>query len=400
MFTFVCKVLDSEDRWSCSTVQAASKAEAISMLHKEGLLVAEIRPKTNWWVSRSNHINNAKINRFYEMLSNQLDVGIPLLKSLQIIHENEATPHAKQIWTDIISKVSSGQSLSSALSHYPYIFSPSEISMIEAGQEGGFLPLALNRIVLLREWKSSISARVRGAVAYPCILILAASIIVPFILIGIVPRFEPLYESLKQSGKMPWVTQCLINISAAAKSYGIVLFSLVVLGILGWWTLTPKAKRSATLERVSRRLPILGTLIQDWSLSQFCQTLSVLLENRVGLLTALSISARATNSVFLMELIQKTQDEVVRGKSIVQPLSQSKEIDRDVIAMLHVGEQSNTLPLVLNKIATQLEQRIRKNLDLSIKLIEPILMMILAVLIGSIVIALILPIFEGNGLNS
>jgi general secretion pathway protein F/type IV pilus assembly protein PilC len=399
MTTFVCKVLDSNDRWSNPTIDAASKAEAICMLQKDGFLVAEIRQKTTWWKTRSN-INNTKINRFFEMLSNQLDVGIPLLKSLHVIHENETSPHAKQTWHEIIHKVSSGQSLSVALSLYPRYFSTAEVSMIEAGQEGGFLPLALNRIVLLREWKSSISSRVRGAIAYPCILILAASIIVPAILIGIVPRFEPLYESLKQSGKMPWITQCLIQVSAAAKNYGILTLFLIACSAITWWSLTPKITRSAMLERLSRRIPFIGSVVQDWSLSQFCQTLSILLENRVGLLSALSISARASNSVFLVELIQKTKEEVIRGKSIVPPLSQAKEIDREVIAMLHVGEQSNTLPVVLNKIATQLEQRIRKNLDLSIKLIEPILMMILAALIGSIVIALILPIFEGNGLGS
>lgn len=399
MTTFRCKVLDADDRWSRRIIEAATRAEAIAVLQREGLLVAEIREKLLLWNLRSS-IKRAKINRFFEMLANQLDVGIPLLKALQVIQENEELVHVRRLWSDVIHKVASGKSLSSTLAEFPKHFETAELSMIEAGEEGGFLPLALNRIVMLREWKSSISSRIWGAIAYPCILLLAAAIIVPAILVGIVPRFEPLYESLKQSGRMPWITQWLLTLSGAVKNYSIWGLLLAASGAVAWWTLVPKNKRSVWLEICLRRIPYIGTLVQDWSFSQFCQTLSILLENRVGLISALSIAAKASNSGLLTDLIQQTSNEVVRGKSIVQPLSRAKEIDREIIAMLHVGEQSNTLSSVLAKVAAQLEQRIRKNLDLSIKLIEPLLMMILAIVIGCIVIALVLPIFEGNGLGS
>ncbi len=238
-----------------------------------------------------------------------------------------------------------------------------------------------------------------GALAYPIILLVVASIILPSIMIFIVPRFEPLYESLRTSGKMPWITSSLLNCSAALERYGIWVLSAVMAGLLMVFKLTKATDRTVWLEQLLERAPVIGRVVQDWYLSQFCRVLGMLLENRVQLLTALEIAANASGSARLMQVMEDARSELEKGSMLAQPLARSGRVSKEILAMINIAEQSNTLPSVLNKIAIQLESQLKKHLELSVKLIEPLMLLILAIVVGSIVIALLLPIFENNGLG-
>ncbi len=368
------------------------------MLRADGLIATSISESNPTYFQRKT-LSKATVARIYAMLANQTDVGVPLLKALQVIRESEQQPAAQRLLDDVIVKVTAGNSLSQSLSYHRGQFSTVDINVVRAGEEGGFLNAALNRIVHLREWQGSMTSSLWGALAYPIILLVVASIILPSIMIFIVPRFEPLYESLRTSGKMPWITSSLLNCSAALERYGIWVLSVVMAGLLMVFKLTPSTDRTVWLEQLLERVPVIGRVVQDWYLSQFCRVLGMLLENRVQLLTALEIAANASGSARLRQVMEDARTELEKGSMLAQPLARSGRVSKEILAMINIAEQSNTLPSVLNKIAIQLESQLKKHLELSVKLIEPLMLLILAIVVGSIVIALLLPIFENNGLG-
>ncbi len=289
--------------------------------------------------------------------------------------------------------------MSQALSYHRSMFDATEVNVVRAGEEGGFLHASLRRIVQLREWQQTMTAGLWGALAYPILLVVVASVILPSIMLFIVPRFEPLYESLRSSGRMPWLTSSLIAMSNFLEHYGLwgglLGFGVAILGFRA----VRSRQQNPWLEGAIERLPLAGTLFQTWFLAQFCRVLGMLLENQVPLLTALEIAARSSGSHRLLATIDEARTSIGKGSMLAPPLARSGRIGKDIVAMISVAEQSNTLATTLVKIAVQLESNFKRKLELSVKLIEPILLLILAIFVGTVVIALLLPIFENNGLG-
>ncbi len=398
MVTYIYNAIDKNGQSRRSRLEAATRTDAIALLRSEGLIATSISESTPSGLQRKS-LSKAAVARIYTMLANQTDVGVPLLKALQVVRESEQQPAAQRLLDDVIAKVTAGNSLSQSLSYHRSQFSTVDINVVRAGEEGGFLNAALNRIVQLREWQGSMTSSLWGALAYPIILVVVASIILPSIMILIVPRFEPLYESLRSSGKMPWITSSLLAISASMEKYGVWVVILAIAGLLAVFKWTRVSDRTVWLERLVERTPVIGRVFRDWYLSQFCRVLGMLLENRVQLLTALEIAASASGSVQLVKTIEDARTELGKGSMLAQPLARSGRVSKEILAMISMAEQSNTLASVLNKIAIQLESQLKKQLELSVKLIEPLMLLILAIIVGAIVIALLLPIFENNGLG-
>jgi general secretion pathway protein F/type IV pilus assembly protein PilC len=398
MATYTYTAIDKSGQTRKSRLEAATRTDAIALLQSDGLVAISISEATTSGLRRKT-VSKAAVARIYTMLANQMDVGVPLLKALQVIRESEQQPGVQRLLDDIIAKVTAGNSLSQAFSYHRAQFSTVDINVVRAGEEGGFLNAALNRIVQLREWQSSMASSLWGALAYPLILIAVASIILPSIMIFIVPRFEPLYESLRSSGKMPWITSSLLAISAALEQYGLWVMIGATLGSFVLFKWTRASDRTIWMEQLMERSPIVGRVFQDWSLSQFCRVLGMLLDNRVQLLTALEIAATSSGSMQLVRTIEQARKELGEGSMLAQPLARSGRVSKEILAMISIAEQSNTLATVLNKIAIQLETQLKKRLELGVKLVEPLMLLILAILVGTIVIALLLPIFENNGLG-
>jgi general secretion pathway protein F/type IV pilus assembly protein PilC len=218
-------------------------------------------------------------------------------------------------------------------------------------------------------------------------------------LIFLVPKFEPLFESLKQAGKMPWATSLLLNSASLAKSYlGFGLLSLLVAIVVALW-LIPRARMREIIDQGLMRTPLVGPIARDLALARFFRVFGTLLQNKIPILRALDISAMVVGNCILHRAIESAKTSVAGGGTLTEKLAESKQIPADVLAMLGVGEQSNTLDSVLIKIAAQVETRSRKRLEFSIKLLEPAMLLSLALLVGFMAIALLLPVFEGQGLT-
>lgn len=424
MTTFHYEAINHNRQMCQSSIEAANRHEAIAKLKASGLTPTVVSVSPLGIATRQNRrlfqrqgtvnplpisdkqnttrgsilskgMNRATVSRFYAMLANQLEVGVPIMQAIQVIGETEQYTEPKRILTDLNARIGSGQSLSRALSAHCRYFSTIETQIIRAGEEGGFITSALSRIVSLREWQSSLHASMWAALAYPLILVCVAAMLLPAVMILIVPRFEPLYESLRQQGNMPWLTSMLLLISDFLEQYGLVMLAVIGGAIVFIYKL-PGSVKLRWLERSVQPLPAIGELYQDWTLSQLTQVLSMLIQNQVPILTALEVASKATPSFKLQHAIEQACQEIGKGKSLVQPLAKSGLVRRELLAMIHVAEQSNTMAQVLGKIATQLECQLRRRLEIVVKLIEPLLLMMMAIVVGFIVIALLLPLFESH----
>ena len=332
------------------------------------------------------------------MLHDQLEVGVPILKALEVIRNQEQSESAKQMIDDIMERVTSGSTLSDALQSHPRAFPTIDLSVIRAGEEGGFLRESLARTLQVREWQASLTSSIWGAMAYPIILVSVAAILVPGILVFLVPKFEPLFVSLRQAGKMPWATTVLLETANLAKNYGAFGILGFAIAVVTLFCSVPIAQLRSYGEKTFSQIPFLGPIARDLALARFCRVLGTLLENRIPILKAIDTSATVVGHSMLRHAIEAARDSVARGGSLVQQLAKSKQVPGDILAMLGVGEQSNTLDSVLVKIALQVETRTRKRIEFSVKLLEPAMLLVLALLFGFIVLALLLPVFEGQGL--
>ena len=339
------------------------------------------------------------VTRFYSMLADQLEVGVPILKALDVIREQDRSVVAMQLVGEVAKEITAGSTLSDALLAHPRTFPELDVNVIRAGEEGGFLGEALTRVTQVREWQASLTASVWGTLAYPFILLSVAAILIPGMLVFLVPKFEPLFDSLRNAGKMPWPTTLLLASANLAKSYGglFAIGGVLSLGILQWFL--PRKNRIEFRDWALSHTPLVGPLARDLALARFFRILGALLQNKIPILKAIEISSSVVGNSLLRRAIDSAKEAVGSGRTLTEPLAKSKQVPIDVLAMLGVGEQSNTLDAVLIKIANQLENRSRKRLEFSVKLLEPAMLLGLALLVGFMVIALLLPVFEGQGLS-
>ena len=241
--------------------------------------------------------------------------------------------------------------------------------------------------------------RVIGALAYPAFLIVAGVVVVTGMLAFFVPKFEPMFERMQERGELPLPTILLLSVSNTIRNHG--LWILVGLGIVAFvarhWLTSDTMKLKIDLLRLN--VKGVGPIVRNLAIARFCRVLGTLLRNGVPILKSLEIAREATGNLALNATIGDAAQKVQSGKSLAAPLAASGQFPREVLEMITVGEQANRLESILLDVADKLERRTHRNLDVLVKLIEPALMVVMAMAIGFLVIALLMPIFESNGLT-
>jgi general secretion pathway protein F/type IV pilus assembly protein PilC len=266
--------------------------------------------------------------------------------------------------------------------------------MVRAGGEGGFLEEALARVAEFTESQDDLKKRTIGAVAYPAVLVVASAIIVSVLVIFFVPQFSQLFARLRERGELPLLTEMLLATSAILRQWGLLLLAVAIAG--GWWIrrwLNTDAGRWWR-DRVRLRLPLAGPVFLGLAVSRFCRVLGTLLHNGVPILRALQISRDATGNRVLVAAIGEATENISAGQPLAGPLAASGQFPPVVVEMIAVAEQANNLENVLLSLADSLERRTWRRLDLTVRLIEPILLLVLAGAILMLVIALLLPILK------
>lgn len=334
---------------------------------------------------------------FYSQLADLLKSGVPLLRSLELLEEQTGNPAFQQVLQDIREQVADGSRLHEALGRHRKVFGELVLSMVRAGEEGGFVEEVLKRTAAFTDHQEDLKGRVLGAMVYPMFLFGFGTIVVAILLVKIVPKFEKtVFANLADRGELPWATTTLLAMSGFMQRYWIVIVIGIVAAIYGIrrWLSTEQGRWRADQFRL--RAFGVGRIIRSLAVARFCRVLGTLLHNGVPILQSLRIAKDATGNVVLSQAIADAAENISEGKSLAKPLARSGQFPRDIVEMISVGEEANNLEQVLVDIADNLERRTGRELDLSVRLLEPLMLVFMAGVVLFVVMALLLPILQSS----
>jgi general secretion pathway protein F/type IV pilus assembly protein PilC len=292
---------------------------------------------------------------------------------------------------EVRGRVADGTSLADAMARHPRAFNELTVSMVRAGQEGGFLEDVLKRVAAFTDHQEDLKSKVIGAMAYPVFLSIMGTAIVMGLVIFLVPRFEEMFKRQASAGDLPQLTVMLLGSSRFLQSNFLWLLGAAVALWYGWlrWTQTDAGRR--TVDGWKLRIPIAGSIWRNLAIARFCRILGTLLHNGVPLLMSLRIAKDSTGNRRLTEAIERAALSVTGGLSLAQPLAASGHFPSDIVEMVAVGEESNSLETVLLNLAESTERRTTRQLELFVRMLEPIMLLIMAGITLLVVLALLLP---------
>ena len=392
-FTYTARSIDGTK--VSGSMTANTERDVIGALSKQSLFPIEVQtPQEKKSISFGSGVSDQKIAVFYEQLASLLNNGVPLLRSLSILRAQTKIPTLKAAMDDVIRRVEDGENLSDAFGRHPKIFSEMAVNMARAGAEGGFLEDALSRVAKFTEQAAELRGRTIGAMIYPAVLFSMGTVIVAVLLVYFVPKFESMFVTLRAKGNLPWVTEMLLAFSTRIQFWGlpVLILMLVVFFTIRYQMQTPRGR--LIFDGLKIKLPMLGGIFLNLSVARFCRVLGTLLKNGVPILKALEISREAAGNKVLSAAIAKASENITAGESLSVPLKKSGHFPHDVTEMISVAEESNSLDSVLVNISDGLEKQTIRRLDLMVKLIEPLMLMVMAAIVLVVVVALLLPIMQ------
>ena len=392
---FMYEALGKAGDRNTGTLTATTEREAALMLDARGLFPVRITKAKEKGVSGGGkRVKGRIISAFYSQLADLLQSGVPLLKSLDILEKQSSNQALSFALREVRSKVADGATLADAMKPYPRVFNELAVSMVRAGQEGGFLEDVLRRIADFTEHQEDLKAKVVGSMAYPVLLGVMGFIILNVLVIFFVPRFEPIFDRLKAKGELPKLTTFIIGVSHFMIGNWWWMIPLGVGAIVGFifW------KRSETgrvvFDRVKLKVPVAGKLVLSLALGRFTRILGTLLANGIPILRSLEIAKDSTGNRVLAQAIHESAENITAGQKLAAPLRRCAYFPTDVVEMIAVAEESNSLEKVLVDIANALEKRSARQLELFVKLLEPVMLLFMAAIVLVVVMGLLLPVFK------
>ena len=379
---------------------AASKQEALSMLAGQSLFPVrvDLADEAKHQLSGGNHRVRARyVAVFYTQLGDLLRSGVPLLRSLELLEKQSGNKTLRVVLQDVREQVADGARLAEALRRHPKVFGELAVSMVRAGEEGSFLEDVLQRIAAFTEHQQELKARVTGAMVYPAFLFVMGSLIVAGMLAFFVPKFQPIFERIEARMGLPWATHALMGISDFFQNYWYVLVGVIIGAVAGFlaWVNTEEGREQ--FDKFRLVCPGMGKVVRSLAIARFCRILGTLLRNGVPIIHSMNIAKDATGNVVLAKAIGKAGEQITAGKSLAKPLGASNQFPEEVVEMISVGEEANNLEEVLIGVAENMERRTNRNLDMAVRLLEPLMLTIMAGIILFVVIALMWPILQSSG---
>ena len=392
---FAFEALSSTGQRSKGTLTASSERDVMSQLDGRGLMPLKItasKSSTNQSFNRK--VKGRYLCAFYSQLSDLLQSGVPLLRAIDILERQSTNQVLAGALREVRAKVADGTGLAQAMAVFPNVFNELSVSMIRAGQEGGFLEDVLKRIADFTEHAEDLKSRVIGALAYPIFLGITGFVVLNVLVIFFVPQFEPIFKRLAEKGELPVLTKYLMMTSHFLQDYGLFLVAAAVGGWIafGRWRKTPVGRMK--VDRLKLRVPGAGTIFLNLSLSRFTRILGTLLHNGIPILNALQIAKDSTGNKVLSKAIEQSAENITAGASLAKPLGECPYFPRDVVEMVSIAEESNSLDKVLVDIANGLEKRTSRQLELFVRLLEPVMLLVMAAITLLVVAGLLLPVFK------
>jgi len=397
MATFLYKAIDGQGREVADRLVAQDRASAIELLFQRSLSPVSVerqedRPAEGL-LSHSGRVSKAEVEAFTRQLANLLAAGVPLSRALNILSREAAKPAAARLWATVHDHVAGGMALADALAQHPRAFPPVYVAMVRAGETGGFLDVVLEQIATFRAREQDLKEKVTSAMIYPVILSVLATGILVFLLIYFIPRFSTMFA--EYGGSLPALTKAIVAVSETVVRYWFVLVLAITLIVFAIQRTTSTDEGRRVVQRTMLRMPLIGRAVARFALVRFCRMLGTLVGAGVPLVAALRVAKEAIGNQVLADTVDGAIDDVQRGASLARSLEGCRVLfPASVIEMVSVAEESGGLDKELTRLAGAYEQELDRYLKMLVAMAEPALLFLMAALVGTIVIGMILPIFN------
>ena len=407
MSVYAYVALGKDGRRSAGTLTADSRAAAVAQIGKQGLHAISIDEARDGELAakkaaalreatagpQRGRVSQRAIEGFTRELANLLAAGIPLSRALALLRREASTPAARQLWSDVHDDVVGGMPLNEALAKWPKSFSTVYVAMVQAGEAGGFLDTVLGQIADFRTREGDLKGKVKAAMIYPLILAIVAAGVVVFLLTFFIPRFSGIFEQF--GSNLPALTQFIIAVSNLIKHYGgWVLGGAIVLFIILRRAAATDAGRRR-VEMVLLSTPMLGKVIAHFALVRFARMLGTLVGAGVPLIASLRVARQAIGNQTLADTVSRAIEEVQRGQPLSKSLAESPRLfPPSVVEMIAVAEETGRLDKELLRMAVTYESDLDRQLRMLVAVAEPLMLFIMAGLIGTIVIGVLLPVLN------
>lgn len=419
MATFQYIAKDSAGNETRGTVEAGDRNSAIAAVRAQGLLPTALgevksssaKPKAkaptpqkkksglnkdininlklpSWMRGK---IKTKILTQFTRQLATLVNAGLPLMRGIEVLKRQMKDPQMVEALNGIGENIAAGGTFSESLTQYPKIFDHLYVNMVKAGEAGGVLEVVLGRLAEFAEKSEKIKNKVKGAMIYPIVVLVAAIGITAFLLVAVIPKFQQVFNDMLGGAALPPITQFVIDASGFVQHNGLQIFLAVVAFVVLMKIVGKTEKGAYFFDVLKLKMPVTGTLTQRSAVSKFTRTLGTLLSSGVPILQSLTITRDTTGNRVLTEAIQNVHDSVKEGESMTQPLSQCKVFPPMVVSMVEVGEETGALADMLTRIADTYDDEVDNAVAGMTAAIEPALIIVLAVVVGTIVIAMFLP---------
>ena len=388
-FTYTARAFNGDLR--TATIDASSRDDVIAQLRKQRLSVVKIDQDATKKIGRGS-IKTRDVVIFTRQFSTMINSGLPLVQALTILAEQTDNKALAEVTKKVVFDVESGNTVADALSKHPRAFTNLYVNMVAAGEAGGILDTILMRLATFLEKNDALVRKVKGAMIYPTVIMSVAGIAVVVLLIFVIPVFAGMFASGGMA--LPLPTRIVIGASGFLKAYWWVIGALGISGGYMGKKYYATSNGKLVIDRLLLKVPVLGDVLRKSAVSRFTRTLGTLISSGVSILEGLEITAKTAGNRVIQDAIMQSRSSIAGGDTIAQPLQKSKVFPPMVISMIAVGEQTGGLDEMLSKIADFYDEEVDAAVSNLLSLLEPIMIVFLGVVVGGMVVAMYLPIFD------
>jgi type IV pilus assembly protein PilC len=342
----------------------------------------------------SGRVKSKVLCTFTRQLATLVDAGLPLLRGLRVLEKQERNPTLKSIVGELAVAIEGGSTFSEGLAQHPKVFNRLFINMVKAGELGGVLEVVLNRLSEFMEKAQKIKGKVVAAMFYPVAVLIVAVAILSILLVYVIPKFKEVFAGMLEGSQLPAFTRFVLAISDTVKDHAIVTVCVLAGFVVAFLLFIRTKFGRHAFDKFKLKVPIIGPVVSKISISRFTRTLGTLVSSGVPILQALTIVKETAGNVIIANAVNAIHESVKEGETITAPLEASGVFPPMVISMVDVGEQTGALPEMLLKIADNYDDEVDNAVAAMTSLLEPVMIIFLAVIVGSIVIAMFLPLIE------
>jgi len=383
---------DTDGQRVRGVLDGASERAAALVLQNQGLTPIELSEQKKRVARTGKRLPVRRLAMTYLQIADLLRAGVPLLRAIRLVGKQKTSPKVAAVFAELADEIADGVELSQAMTNRPEFFPGAQVALVRAGERAGILESVLIRLSSMLLAQAELKSKIIASLVYPAVLLVFGTLILAVVFIAFVPRFRPLFARL--DGDLPVITTIVFFISDMLGQYfGVTLIAAVVVAV----AVVMLRRRPAVRQKLSEwqlRVPVVGKLTKTLAAARFCRLLGTLLANGVPMIGAMQIAKEASGHPVMARAVEDAIESVRGGGTISEPLSKSDLFDPDVVEMISVAETANNLGEVLVTIADTTDKRVDRLLSTAIRLIEPLLLVVIALAVVLVAAALLLPMGE------